>query len=245
MASDRRTKSNRQHSQLSTGPNDTSQSRLNALSHGILSRQALITSGEGCEDAELFDQLADGLREDWAPVGATEQLLVDQLISLTWRRKRVINYETGSIRAKADTAVEDWEREQSSDRMAYIRGLSGESWDSTEKLIQQREVVETDLMDFENQDPLSQPDIWVRVFSVALAQFEVDIEQILALEDEWLKYEDFSIEDIGKVIGAACHAGGITEEQFWQIVKAEGQRIRRETNEKLERRRLEINSSGF
>ena len=124
--------------------------------------------------------------------------------------------------------------------MAYIRGLSGESWDSTQTLIQQREVVETDLMDFENQDPLSQPDIWVRVFSVALAQFEVDIEQILALEDEWLKYEDFSIEDIRKVIGAACHAGGITEEQFWQVVKAEGQRIHRETSEKLERRRLEI-----
>lgn len=72
MASDRKTKSNRKNSQLSTGPNDTSQSRLNALSHGILSRQALITSGEGCEDAELFDQLADGLREDWAPVGAME-----------------------------------------------------------------------------------------------------------------------------------------------------------------------------
>ena len=91
MTSDRKTESNRRNAQLSTGPNDTSRSRLNASSHGILSRQALITTGEGCEDAELFEQLADALREDWAPVGATEQLLCDLLIMLTWRRRRLVN----------------------------------------------------------------------------------------------------------------------------------------------------------
>ena len=72
------------------------------------------------------------------------------------------------------------------------------------------------------------PGIWARVFSVTSARFEVDIEQILALEEEWLEYEGFSIEDIRKVIGAACHADGISQKQSWQRVKAEVQRDHRE-----------------
>ena len=240
MSSEKKTESNRKNAQLSTGPNDTSQSRLNALSHGILSKRALITTGEGCEDAELFDQLADGLREDWATVGATEQLLVDQLISLTWRLTRVINYETGSIRAIADTTVEDWEREQSFDNVSYILGHSGVSWEPTDKLVQKRAELETELKDWKDQDTVSQPYIWGRVFRVVSRKFEVDIEQILELEDEWAIYEDFAIEDIRKVIDAACHADGITEDQFWQIVKDEVQRDHRETVRRLERRHLEI-----
>ena len=152
--SKKKSESNRQNAQQSTGPRNTTRSRSNALSHGILSNQVLINAGEGREDAELFAQLADALREDWAPVGATEELLVDQIIMLTWRRRRLVNYETGSIREVADTAIEDWEREEAS----YVLGsfsTGGKLWRSTEDLFQSVEQLEADLKVLANPDPIS------------------------------------------------------------------------------------------
>ncbi len=53
MASGRKRVANRQNAALSTGPRDTTQSRMNALKHGILARETLILAGEGQEDAAL------------------------------------------------------------------------------------------------------------------------------------------------------------------------------------------------
>ena len=38
----------------------------------------------------MFDPLLDGLREDFAPVGTFEGVLVEKLATLFWRYKRVI-----------------------------------------------------------------------------------------------------------------------------------------------------------
>ena len=74
MANLKKIESNRQNAKLSTGPHDSSHSRLNAITHGILSRESLITVGEGREDGELFEQLSAELRDALAPVGALEEL---------------------------------------------------------------------------------------------------------------------------------------------------------------------------
>ena len=124
MASRQKLNANRANAQLSNGPRDTTITRLNALRHGILSREVLITGGEGQEDAEQFQELNTALREDLAPLGALEDLLVEQLITITWRLRRVLRYETAAVRERSDTATEDWERTRTEDE-STIRQLLG------------------------------------------------------------------------------------------------------------------------
>lgn len=85
MVSQKKTAANRRNAKLSKGPKDTSVTRFNALKHGTLSGQALIRTGEGKEDPKEFQRFSDAIREDLAPFGATEELMVEDLIGLWWR----------------------------------------------------------------------------------------------------------------------------------------------------------------
>ena len=98
---------NRRNAQLSTGPNDTSRTRLNALKHGILSEAVLIRAGDGAEDASEFRSFHDSMQNDLAPEGAMEELLVEDLIGITWRKRRVLAYESAVISKQRDQAIKD------------------------------------------------------------------------------------------------------------------------------------------
>ena len=63
---------------------------LNAVQHGILSRQAVI---QGESEAELAE-LGKRLRGQLAPMGELELLLADRIISTAWRLRRAIALET-------------------------------------------------------------------------------------------------------------------------------------------------------
>jgi len=80
--SERKAQSNRRNARKSTGPK-TAQgkawSRLNAVKHGILASQAVLTTVEGRDEREAFERLVDGLAHDFAPVGTFEQVLVQQI----------------------------------------------------------------------------------------------------------------------------------------------------------------------
>ena len=94
MISENKLEANRENAKSSTGPRDTSRTRLNSLKHGILSKVALITFGEGPEDLEAFQELSSSHRQDLAPAGALEEFLVDLVITEAWRWRRVIRYES-------------------------------------------------------------------------------------------------------------------------------------------------------
>jgi len=49
------------------------------------------------------------MREDLAPTGAVEELLVEELIGIAWRKRRVLAYESAVIGKQWNGAVEDWE----------------------------------------------------------------------------------------------------------------------------------------
>jgi hypothetical protein len=106
MTTTRQLVANRRNAQLSTGPRDTSRVRMNAQAHGILSSETVIRAGEGREDPGLFEALADSLRHDLAPDGVLEELLVDQIIALMWRLRRVLRYENAAI-LRAQLAQQD------------------------------------------------------------------------------------------------------------------------------------------
>jgi hypothetical protein len=88
--------------QHSTGPTTDAgkrASRMNALKHGLLAKDVVITRGDYKEDEEEFAQLLEDLREQFTPVGVAEDL--EQKIALCyWRKMRAVRYEHGAIRQR-------------------------------------------------------------------------------------------------------------------------------------------------
>jgi hypothetical protein len=68
-------------------------SKMNALKHGLLSKEVLLKE----DDPELFEELANGISEVLLPVGKMEEILVDRIISSTWRLRRAIQVERGTM----------------------------------------------------------------------------------------------------------------------------------------------------
>jgi hypothetical protein len=92
----RRLEANRRNAARSTGPrtaNGKAWSRLNALKHGILASQAVITTIEGSAERKLFEATVAGLAQDFQPVGTYEQLLVQEIAACFWRKRRLLIFE--------------------------------------------------------------------------------------------------------------------------------------------------------
>ncbi len=104
--SERKAEANRRNARKSTGPKTAqgkSWSRLNALKHGVLASQAVLTTVEGREARRAFEQLVDGFAHDFAPVGAFEQVLVQQIAACVWRQRRLLMFENrASFRSRDD-----------------------------------------------------------------------------------------------------------------------------------------------
>jgi hypothetical protein len=89
-------KANRRNASKSTGPRTArgkSWSRLNALKHGILASQAVLTTTEGRAERKAFEDLVSGLALDVRPTGAFEQSLVQQIAACIWRQRRLLMFE--------------------------------------------------------------------------------------------------------------------------------------------------------
>jgi len=90
--SPRQLEANRRNAQLSTGPRTLegkARVRLNAVKHGILSRETLITTTSNAENEDEFSALLDGLGAQLLPQGALEELLVQQIAGCYWRLRRI------------------------------------------------------------------------------------------------------------------------------------------------------------
>ena len=94
--SEKKLKANRRNASKSTGPRTArgkSWSRLNALKHGILASQAVLTTTEGRAERKAFEELVGGLALDFRPAGAFEQSLVQQIAACIWRQRRLLMFE--------------------------------------------------------------------------------------------------------------------------------------------------------
>src|SRR5215208_2225787 len=94
MTSARKAEANRQNAQKSTGPKTPERKAavsLNALKHGLLSKEVLLPG----EDEEALRELDESLRGELQPVGVVEVLLVDRITSLLWRLRRLGHVESG------------------------------------------------------------------------------------------------------------------------------------------------------
>ena len=101
---------NRQNAQHSTGPKTEAgkaQSRRNALKHGIFAANMFVYG----ETPSEYQELLGALREDLAPEGALEELLVEKIAICVWRGKRVLRCEGGLVRSSVDYSekeMRDW-----------------------------------------------------------------------------------------------------------------------------------------
>ena len=94
MTSEKKAEANRRNALKSTGPKTPEGKaavRLNALKHGLLSREVLLPG----EDEEALRELGERLRDELQPVGELENLLVDRIIASYWRLRRLGRVEAG------------------------------------------------------------------------------------------------------------------------------------------------------
>jgi len=94
MTSERKVEANRKNALKSTGPKTPEGKdlvRLNALKHGLLSREILLPG----EDEAALRELGERLRTELQPAGELEDLLVDRITSHFWRLRRLGRVEAG------------------------------------------------------------------------------------------------------------------------------------------------------
>ncbi len=94
MTSARKAEANRRNALKSTGPKTPEGKtavRHNARKHGLLSTDIRLPG----EDEAALMELGERLRDELQPVGELENLLVDRIISSTWRLQRLGRVEAG------------------------------------------------------------------------------------------------------------------------------------------------------
>ncbi len=121
-ASERKIQANRRNALRSTGPKTERGKRTvarNALKHGLLAREVVITAGDGEESLEEFHDLVKQLHEQYEPIGVVEEFLVQKIAACFWRKARVLRAENGEIRKRLDTLAMDRElRNSEKDNLA-------------------------------------------------------------------------------------------------------------------------------
>lgn len=106
VVSEKQLQANRRNAAKSTGPRTPegkAKSSRNALKHGLLAREVVISDGDGAENASEFEALMDRLENHFQPVGALEELLVERVGVSIWRLRRAQRFEVGVIRQELDT----------------------------------------------------------------------------------------------------------------------------------------------
>ncbi len=129
MTSAKQVQANRRNALKSTGPKRPEGKdivRLNALKHGLLSREVLLPG----EDEAALRELGERLRDELQPVGELESLLVDRIIATTWRLRRLGRVEAGIFtselygelakRAYDKADISEWLESENDDRPGSI-----------------------------------------------------------------------------------------------------------------------------
>jgi hypothetical protein len=97
---------NRRNALNSTGPKTPegkAASSMNAVKYGILARQLIVQGEYVQESPEEFQTFWTEYHVQLAPVGPLEEMLVDQIVAMNWRLRRVRAAESGEIALSMDS----------------------------------------------------------------------------------------------------------------------------------------------
>lgn len=101
--------------------------RFNALKHGILSRYTVLSH----ESHADYESLVNSLMDEHLPAGATEQHLIEELASVIWRKRRVLQAEGATINKGLNDAARSAKTVIPA-AAPFELGLSGEDTDIRE-----------------------------------------------------------------------------------------------------------------
>ena len=94
---------NRANSLKSTGPQTElgkAHSSRNALKFGVFARLPVASMKELGEDPAAFEQLYESLRQALCPQDGFEEMLVEDMVEIRWRRQRLMRAEAGILASR-------------------------------------------------------------------------------------------------------------------------------------------------
>jgi hypothetical protein len=98
---------------------------MNALKHGILSKEVLVRGLNIKESSRELSALYDRFWHELNPVGPMEEMLVDQIVTTHWRLRRALTAESGEIALSVDRG--QWNRSRPDLKLEAMRWeLSGD-----------------------------------------------------------------------------------------------------------------------
>ena len=184
MASKKQVAANRRNAAKSTGPKSVAGKkicRMNALKHGLQAEHVLLPG----EDPEEFEVFFRNLKEAWQPVGAREDLLLEEIVDGRWQLRRARVIRTATMRKEhINLKEEEYSRRMDEEfqrelkelnpreleevnfkigdgfRPTYVEPLSDEEVKRVESFIDKHAVAketrhEVNLCEDETGDPLS------------------------------------------------------------------------------------------
>ena len=95
-SSSRKIEANRENSKHSTGPKSEagkSAARLNALKHGLLAQTPLLPH----ENRQVFVEFENSIIGALAPDNGFKDVLVERIVLLAWRLRRIAHVESGLL----------------------------------------------------------------------------------------------------------------------------------------------------
>jgi len=111
MTTEKQTEANKKNALMSTGAiTDAGKAVVakNAVKHGVFAQDLIISSGDGRENEDEYIELLYNLTKSLNPSGQMEYLLVEKIAVDFWRLRRVLRFETGSIRKYLDMVIYDY-----------------------------------------------------------------------------------------------------------------------------------------
>ncbi len=142
MTSPKQIQANQRNAQKSSGPKTQEGKnavRYNAMKHGLLAQVVLLPN----EDEDALRELDERLRSELEPVGALENLLVEQIVAARWRLARLGRVEAGiftwelyaELAQRAHNEARSYEKQETYDRN-FLKPLTL-SWTTDEKKYQE------------------------------------------------------------------------------------------------------------
>ena len=131
--------------------------KYNALKHGLLAKEVVVTVGEGAENPEEFNALLEDLKVQLAPEATLEEMLVEKIAVAYWRLRRAYRYEVGLIRQELDTATDDYYGGETSTSDYTKQKTDGEIEQEIEQQKEMLESVKKDKKDFTKMYKDSKP----------------------------------------------------------------------------------------
>ena len=131
--------------------------KYNALKHGLLAKEVVITIGEGAEKPEEFDALLEALQTQLVPAGTLEEMLVEKIAVAYWRLRRAYRYEVGLIRSELDTVTDDYYSGETSSSGYEKQKTDDEIRQEIEQLKEATESWKQDKKDFTKMHKAGKP----------------------------------------------------------------------------------------